>query len=306
MGIIAPAGALDAAALETGCRQLRALGYHPFYLDSICDRDVYFAGPLERRVREFTEMWEREDVRAIICARGGYGCNYLLPHLDIARITANPKIFVGYSDVTTLLTWFADHGLAVFHGPMVAKDFAHEGGVEVQSLRAALGGEALNLVFGGEAGVTCLREGEAAGRFYGGCLSMLVAALGTRYDIATRDAVLFIEDIGVHPYQVDRMLMQLKYAGKLDEVRALVFGEFADCAQSGEQDYPLQKVIMRVVGDMGIPVMFGLRSGHVSAANLTLPIGTQVAVAASARELRLEFERATAPRNAKSYSTDGD
>ena len=130
VGIVAPASNIKREALEAGCSCLRRLGYEPVYSDSILDRDLYFAGSVERRVRELEEMFERDDIRAIICARGGYGSNYLLPGLnsntlDLKHIAAHPKIFVGYSDLTTLLTTFiGTANFVTFHGPMVTKDFA--------------------------------------------------------------------------------------------------------------------------------------------------------------------------------------
>ena len=108
VGIIAPAGPIEPDALEAGCATLLRMGYRPFYLPSILDRDLYFAGSVERRLNELHEMFKRREVRAIVCARGGYGCNYLLPHLDLGLIRRNPKIFVGCSDVTTLLTYLCD------------------------------------------------------------------------------------------------------------------------------------------------------------------------------------------------------
>ena len=121
VGIVAPASNVKRGDLEAGCEGLRRAGYRPIYSDSILDQDLYFAGSVERRARELEEMFVRDDVRAIICARGGYGANYLLEALDLEKIKAHPKIFVGYSDVTTLLTYFADTaGMISFHGPMVA------------------------------------------------------------------------------------------------------------------------------------------------------------------------------------------
>src|SRR5260370_21919380 len=136
--IVAPASNIKRADLDRGCEALRRAGYRPFYFDSILQQDLYFAGPVERRVRELEEMFVRDDVRAIVCARGGYGANYLLQALDLEKIKAHPKIFLGYSDVTALLTYFADiAGLVTFHGPMVAKDWTHEYGLEMKSWRAA-------------------------------------------------------------------------------------------------------------------------------------------------------------------------
>src|SRR5271169_4711374 len=126
VGIVAPASNVKRGDLEAGCERLRRAGYRPFYFDSILDQDLYFAGSVERRARELEEMFARENVRAIVCARGGYGANYLLRELDFEKIKSRPKIFVGYSDITSLLTWFHDAGdLITFHGPMVAKDWSH-------------------------------------------------------------------------------------------------------------------------------------------------------------------------------------
>src|ERR1700730_15627879 len=141
VGIVAPASNIKRADLEAGCEALRRAGYRPFYFESILDQDLYFAGSAERRARELEEMFVRDDVRAIVCARGGYGSNYLLDLLDLNKIKAHPKIFVGYSDLTTLLTYFADSiGLVTFQGPMVAQDFAHVDGIDLASWEQALSG----------------------------------------------------------------------------------------------------------------------------------------------------------------------
>jgi muramoyltetrapeptide carboxypeptidase len=274
VGIIAPASNLKRELLDAGCQALRALGYKPFYFDSILDQDLYFAGSVKRRAQELEDMFVRPEVRAIICARGGYGANYLLQAIDLQKIKSNPKIFVGYSDITTLLTYFADAaGLVTFHGPMVAKDFAHADGVDPASWKAALGASsewAIDLD-----GVTALAEGSAEGVLYGGCLSLLVASLGTPYEIQTAGTLLFIEDVAARPFQIDRMLMQLKLAGKLTQVRGIIFGEMLDCSQHKNQRYTLEEVVARLVGDLKVPVAYGLRSGHVSRRNLTLPIGVR-------------------------------
>lgn len=261
--------------LEAGCDGLRRAGYEPFYFGSILERDLYFAGSAERRASELEAMFVRDDIRAIICARGGYGSNYLLPTLDLKKIVAHPKIFVGYSDLTTLLTLFTDSAnLVTFHGPMVAKDFALADGVDPASWHNAVTG-AEEWKLGNDSGAKLLAAGEAEGMLYGGCLSILVAALGTPHDIRTAGTILFLEDVAAKPFQIDRMLMQLKLAGKLKEVRGIIFGEMMDCRQSPTQDYTLEEVVLRIVGDLGIPVAFGLRSGHVSRANITLPFGVR-------------------------------
>jgi muramoyltetrapeptide carboxypeptidase len=298
VGIVAPGSPIKRELLQAGCDGLRRLGYEPFYKDSILDRDLYFAGSVRRRARELEEMFERDEIRAIVCARGGYGTNYLLHELDVARLRRHPKIFVGYSDITTLLTWFARTGLVTFHGPMVTKDFAVPEGVHLASWNAALAAaSAWELNFPNDSEVKVLLEGSAEGTLYGGCLSMLVASLGTPFEIDTRDTILFIEDIAAKPFQVDRMLMQLKLAGKLEGVRGIVFGEMLDCVQPGvEQDYTLEEVVTRVLRDLHIPIAYGLRSGHVTRENITLPLGVRCSLQARKNGVRLRLlEASVAP-----------
>lgn len=284
VGVVAPASNIKLADLKAGCEALRRAGYRPFYFDSIVQKDLYFAGSVERRARELEEMFVRDEVRAIVCARGGYGANYLLKELDLEKIRAHPKIFVGYSDTTTLLTYFHDTlGWITFHGPMAAKDWAHglpehalpgEEGVDLASWQAAVSSaKGWDVALG--TGVSGLAEGDAEGVLYGGCLSILVASLGTPYEIKTKGTILFLEDLAAKPYQIDRMLMQLKLAGHLDTVRGIVFGQMLDCAQSANQDYSLQDVVTRIVGKLGVPVAFGVRSGHVTSGNITLPFGVR-------------------------------
>jgi muramoyltetrapeptide carboxypeptidase len=280
--------------LEAGCEGLRRVGYEPFYFESILERGLYFAGSVQRRVREIEQMFERDEIKAIVCARGGYGSNYLLSLLDWNKLAAHRKIFVGYSDVTCLLAAFANTAnLVTFHGPMVAKDFAGDDGVDLASWQNAVS-RATDWEIGDGSGAEPLIAGEAEGILYGGCLSILVAALGTPYDIQTAGTILFLEDIAAKPFQIDRMLMQLKLAGKLRHVRGIIFGEMLDCRQSPSQDYTLEEVVLRVVGDLGIPVAFGLRSGHVTRANITLPIGVKARLEVGASVTLRILESATA------------
>ena len=294
VGIVAPASNLKRDLLEQGCDALRRLGYKPFYLDSILEQDLYFAGSPQRRVRELEEMFARDDVRAIVCARGGYGANYLLGELDLMKIAGHPKIFVGYSDITTLLTCFCDAARFItFHGPMVTKDFAHADGVDLASWQAVLTGLAgWEISSAADSGAAGLVDGTAEGVLYGGCLSILVASLGTPHEIRTNGTILFLEDVNAKPYQVDRMLMHLKLAGKLTGVQGIVFGEMLDCAQSKDQPYTLQQVILRIVGDLGIPIAYGLRSGHVTRKNITLPFGVGASLRVNSGEVMLKIMEA--------------
>lgn len=288
VGVIAPASNIDAEHLLAGIRSLERMGYAAEYQDDLLTRDLYFAGTLDRRIREFHGVFERDDIKAVLCARGGYGANYLLPHLRIELIKAKPKIFIGYSDVTCLLTYLHDAaGLATFHGPMVAKDFAAEGGVDEVSWHNALGGCSGWEVPSG--GMESLVAGEAEGVLYGGCLSLLVASLGTPYEALTEGKLLFLEDIAAKPYQVDRMLMQLKLAGKFEGLKGIVFGEMLDCVQLPNQPYTLPEVILRIIGDLNVPVAYGLPSGHVSSGNITLPFGVRARLQVAADTARLEI-----------------
>lgn len=283
LGIIAPASQIKRQDLEVATAALQKLGYKITYSDSIFESDLFFAGDAPRRVNELHEMFARDDVTAIICARGGYGTNHLLPLIDPDIIRKHPKFFMGYSDVTSLLTYFCDAAdMVTFHGPMAVSDREQfcrgdfiatiEKGFEYLSARTEQ-----------------VAPGTARGILYGGCLSMLVASLGTPYEIETKSAVLYLEDINTKPYQIDRMLMQLKLAGKLDGVRGICFGEMMDCVQPGGQDYTLAEVLRRALGDLKIPVGIGMRSGHIAPGaepNLCLPIGVAV-------EFTVTFEQAT-------------
>lgn len=274
VGIIAPAGPVQPGALEAGCATLLRMGYRPIYLPSILDRALYFAGSSKRRLDELHEMFRRKEVRAILCARGGYGCNYLLPHVDLGLIRRNPKIFAGCSDVTTLLTCLCDAaGLVTFHGPMAAGDFGRPDGVDENAWFAAVAsGKKYERVFDPDE-VEPLVKGTAKGMLYGGCLSLLCASLGTPFEVDTHGTILFMEDLNEPPYRIDRMLMQLKLAGKFRAVKGIIFGEMRRCDQRGAEDYTLQQIIRRVLGDLCVPIAFGLKSGHVSSRNFTLPFG---------------------------------
>lgn len=281
IGVIAPASSFDPRQLERGCEHLRRLGYKIFFHESIAERDLYFAGPAERRAWELEQMFEKRFVQGILCARGGYGSNYLLPLLKLEVIRKNPKFLMGYSDITALLTYIHDQtGLVTYHGPMVAKDFADAASpIDFTApLNATVDGEHI-------------KAGECSGKLYGGCLSILVASLGTPHEIQTMGTILFVEDVGTKPYQVDRMLRQLKLARKLDGVRGIVFGEMPDCAQPGGQDHTLQEVVQRVLSDFDGPIGWGLRSGHLSdytVPGVTLPMGAAARLAVSKRSMTLQ------------------
>lgn len=287
IGILAPASSFNREAFERGCNRLREMGYEPVFSPEIFARDLYFAGSAERRLTELKSLLVRDDIASLICVRGGYGANYLLDKLDFNLFAQRPKIFLGCSDVTSLLTAITDRtGLVTFHGPMIAKDIA-DGSFDSSSWNNALqGAQSWEIA---ATGVEVLRPGQAQGTLYGGCLSMLAASLGTPFEIETEGTILFIEDIGEKPFRIDRMLMQLHLAGKLKRVRGFVFGEMLDCRPPAGETYTLQQVILRVLRDYEVPVIYGLKSGHVSSNNITLPLAVKAELTASSEGVALKI-----------------
>ena len=272
--LVSPASWFDPQKVHIGMEAMRKIGYRPeLGSNALARYGQYSAGSPEQRLEDLHAAFADPSVRAIICNRGGYGSVELLAGLDLKLVRRNPKVLVGCSDITSLQTWLHNAtGLVVFHGPMAAGDFARENGVNIPSWLSALSQDQ-PWELGPDAGLRVLRAGHAEGKFYGGCLSMLVASLGTPYEIETDNTVLFLEDVGAKPYQIDRMLMQLRLAGKLDHVRGIVFGQMKDCVQPGAAEDLLDAVLVRVFADFPGPIAIGLRSGHVSERNITLPIG---------------------------------
>ncbi len=287
IGILAPASSFSREGFEAGCQRLRSLGYEPVYSADIFERDLYFAGSAQRRLRELEGLLVRDDIAALICVRGGYGSNYLLENLDFDLFRKRPKIFLGCSDVTSLLTAITDRtGLVTFHGPMVAKDIA-DGTFDSFSWDNCLQGAQSWVV--PSQGAEVLRPGHATGHLYGGCLSMLAASLGTPFEIETEGKILFIEDIAEKPFRIDRMLMQLHLAGKLQGVRGFVFGEMLDCFPPKGETYTLQQVIARVLAPYKVPIVYGIKSGHVSSGNITLPMGVEAELEAGPQGVVLKI-----------------
>ena len=278
IGLLAPASSFSRPAFDAGCDRLRQMGYEPVYSRAIFERDFYFAGTVERRRHELEDLLRQPDIRALICVRGGYGSNYLLESFHFELFAHYPKIFLGCSDITSLLTTITDRtGLVTFHGPMIAKDIA-DGTFDKTSWRKCFDGA--NLWSITDPQIKVLQPGHAKGRLYGGCLSMLVESMGTPFQIQTEDTILFIEDVAEKPFRIDRMLMQLHLGGMLNRVRGFIFGEMLDCVPPEGENYTLQQVISRVLSPYKVPIVFGLKSGHVSGGNITLPLGVQAELTA--------------------------
>ena len=273
IGVVAPASFARMERIESGTRRLRALGFTPTFMpDAFEHGPLFFAGTPQQRIADLHGAFADPATQMVMCLRGGYGSNYLLRLVNLEVMRAHPKPFFAYSDLTGLQLHLLDRlGIPAFHGPMLAADFYLEDGVHLDSFYASLGGEAYSV--GSAQGLRAIKSGTANGILYGGCLSILVSLLGTPWEPQTEGKLLFIEDVGAKPYQIDRMLWQLRAAGKLGGVTGIVFGEMLDCASPGADPDLLEKVIANAFADFAGPIALGLRSGHVSRDNVTLTFG---------------------------------
>jgi muramoyltetrapeptide carboxypeptidase len=292
VAVLSPASTPDAAKVERGMEALRNLGFLPIEAPHMLTRGpLYFAGTTEQRLLDLHAAFADDTVRVVFATRGGYGSNYLLEDLDMDVLGDHPKPFFCYSDMTALqITLLDTLNLPSFHGPMVSPDFGREDGVHLPSLLAALSGEPYKV--GKAEGLRLLKPGNDAqpvrGVLYGGCLSILTALLGTAFEPQTESKLLFLEDVSTKPFQIDRMLWQLKQSEKLDGVKGIIFGEMLDCTSPGARPDLLEEVILNALDDFDGPIAIGLRSGHVSRANVTLTLGVGAELSATAEpELRL-------------------
>ena len=230
--IVAPASSAQLARLDAGAAALAARGWQLRFMPHAQGREgPYFSGTIKQRLADFHAAFADAEIDAILCTRGGYGSNYLLPSIDLDLIRANPKPLLGYSDMTAVQNWLLDQaGLPAFHAPMLAADFYRPAGVDEASLRAVLSGS--THTYGAAEGLRVLRPGADVGKvegvLHGGCLTLVAASLGTPYAAQTEGKLLFLEDVGAKPYQIDRLLRQLVLAGKLLDLHGIIFGEILD------------------------------------------------------------------------------
>jgi muramoyltetrapeptide carboxypeptidase len=292
VAIVAPASNLKADYLARGVAELERLGFQARYEPGILDKARYTAGDDERRAAELMRAFADPEIKAVWAARGGYGSMRLFKLLDQQLIGRQPKIFIGYSDITALsLYLYHRFGWVTFHGPMASKDLA--GGEDHYDretlLKAITGSSPVGEIKSSK--IETLHRGaeeRVTGRLLGGCLSLITAMMGAPDELDTRGSILFLEDTATRPYAIDRMLQQLKLAGKFDEVRGIVFGEMIDCVQHADQGYRIQDVLAECTADLNIPVMFGLPSGHSPRGNLTLPLGVTATIDAGRGSLSID------------------
>lgn len=290
VGVAALSGPVDPARLENGLAELGLLGFEAHLAPNLASAQGYLAGDDEERLAAFHELAADPEIRAIFFARGGYGVMRLLDRLDWDLLAAHPRAYVGYSDLTPFLHEVVRRlGVAAFHGPMVAADFARGmSQIELGCLLAALAGE-VPFAFPVEG---WLRRGSAEGPLLGGCLSMLAAVAGTPHQPDLDGAILFLEDVNEPLYRLDRMLTQLRLSGMLAGVAGVVVGHVDLAASNGVRRSEEPALLRALLSDRlsgpapgmpgGVkgPVAVGLPCGH-SAPNLTLPLGLRARLDAS-------------------------
>lgn len=286
IGIIAPASFITKEDFEKIEQNLASLGLIAIPSRNLFKRFGYLGGNDVERVEDIHEMFARKDIDGIMCARGGYGTPRILRLIDYELIRKNPKVFIGYSDITALLiAIFIKTGLVTFHGAvgissfndftkkyfidvlMEGKDF-----VEMESIPEEKNEEVSSIE-----GIFKINSGRAEGRLIGGNLSLLVNLIGTESDFNLDEKIFFIEEVGEEPYRIDRMLTQLINSRKLEKCRAIVLGKFSNCEVKKEnpsfrESLNLREVLIDRLGSLSIPVIYGLSFGHIKN-KFTLPIG---------------------------------
>ncbi|AKL96968.1 hypothetical protein CACET_c35370 [Clostridium aceticum] len=292
IGIIAPASPSTKEKITLAKKKLTALGYKVRIGKSCYAEHGYLAGKDDLRAEDINHMFWDKTIKGIICLRGGYGTTKLLDKLDLKTIKNNPKVFVGYSDITALhLAMNQKCDLVTFHGPMAASDFA--GNIEdftIKSfLTAVMNPKPIEVIENPiSTKIKCLVKGEAEGEIVGGNLALITATMGTPYEINTKGKLLFIEDVGEAPYRVDRMLTQLALAGKFHEVSGILLGDFKDCeAPEGEKSLNLMEVFEEIILPYGKPTIYNLKAGHCSPM-ITLPLGVKAILKATEGKLYMK------------------
>ncbi|MBC8283444.1 MAG: LD-carboxypeptidase [Nitrospinae bacterium] len=286
VGVVAPAGPVDKTRLQKGLNVISEMGFEPVLGKYVYSRSRFLAGTDSQRAKDIMDMVRNPAIKAIFCARGGYGANRILEHLDAKVIRAHPKIFVGSSDITLLLHYlYLQCGVVGFHGPMVAGSF---GRAPMRQSREQF----KNILMGKPSSLYCRKakvfsKGSATGKITGGCLTLLCRSLGTPYEIQTRNRILFIEDVSEPLYKLDGMLWQLKAAGKFKGVRGIVFGEMVNCNPQKPGDGKLVDELGDLFPKPDIPILTHCPIGH-SKEIWTLPFETQATLDTSAKSLELK------------------
>lgn len=297
VGLIEPAGFTDDTFdLEPVKQNIIAMGLKPKPSRHLTDRYGYLAGKDADRAADVNDMYADPDVKAIFAVRGGWGCARILPYLDFARIRANPKLLIGYSDITALhLAFAARAGFTTIHGPVASSGWnrfswdyfravAFDGATPTFTNPVGTEDRLVQRI----GSIRTFGAGKATGRLLGGNLTVLAALMGTPWMPDFTGAILFIEDIGEQPYRIDRMLTQLALGGVLGKLAGVVFGQCTDCGPAGASygGFTLSEVLDQHLRPLGIPVFQGAQFGHV-ASQFSLPVGAMAEMDADAGTIRL-------------------
>jgi len=283
VAVVAPAAAIEREHLERGVNVLASMGFRVKVSQRVLARSGILAGDDRERASELREYFADPEVKAIFSARGGYGCGRLLPLLDFKEMARTPKIFVGFSDATFLLNALVDFaGMVSFHGPMVAMDLAR--GLSPRAfehMQDLLGGKLDGFEL--EARET-MHPGDARGEVIGGCLSVLVATIGTPYAPRFDGRILFLEDTGEKAYRIDRMLVQLRQSGALGRVAGIVFGAIRAIDGNEQESRLIARFAAEQTAGLGCPVLYGVEAGH-GTENFTIPFGVVARIDSAARRI---------------------
>ncbi len=300
VGLITPATYVsDPDRLLLAERTIRYFGLKLKLGRNVRKRTGYLGGSIEERLEDLHETFRDPEVKAVFAIRGGYGSAQILDRIDYDLIRRNPKIFLGYSDITALhLAIHKSTGLITFHGPVTLSRFSRY--TQRYFRRALFQPRPLGKITNPPDSdplrpahlLRTVRPGKARGRLAGGNLTLISTTMGTPFEIDTRGRILFLEDTEEQPYSIDRMLTQLRLAGKLDAAAGIVFGECQDCRPrefrpSFESTFSLGEVLDRILGDLKIPVLSGLTIGHTED-QLTLPLGVMASLDAGEGVLTIE------------------
>lgn len=279
IGICAPAGALRRTEeISEFTEILVEMGFHVKVGPNVSKKYGYFAGTDKERAADFMQLIEDTSVKAIFCLRGGWGCARLLPLINFESIERNPKIIMGFSDVTTLLNAItAKSNLVTFHGPSGNSSWnAYSKSYIRQTL---MNGEAVQYKnTSADSEIVTYTSGLATGILWGGNLSVIASLIGTGFLANNFSGILFLEDVGEEPYSIDRMLTHLKLAGIFDQVNGVVLGNFRKCvAEEPERSFTLEEVFEQHFGNFGKPVYYGAQIGH-AVNKFTVPVGVEAEI----------------------------
>lgn len=303
VALIAPASRpTQVGRFVLACNQLRALGFNPILAPNVGAVYGYLAGTDEQRLADFHWAWSHPAVRAVLCLRGGTGSARLLPDIDFALIRRNPKVFVGYSDITALhLAISRAAGLVTFHGPMFTMPpqnrYTPDSWLHALTTTAPLGAlgdpdlPASGWVYPPYRAI--IAPGEAVGPLVGGNITLIRQLMGSPWEIDTAGKIVVLEDVDEEPYAIDRMLTQLRQAGKLSAAAGFVIGACTNCESQGTyaDGWGLEDVLRDQLAGLGKPVIYGLRFGHTDE-QLTLPLGVQTRLIAYPDNVQLIIEEA--------------